>query len=252
MTELSPRARALIEAACQAPRPRPSPAVRARLKATVRVRVAATPGLSLTTMIGGGAVAAALLAAGLVLAPAARRDTAPEDQAPLVTPPAAASARTGTSVRPSVEGVAEPGDPRTAAAAPGPEAAGTGPARVPRPRAATKHRSTAPRPAQAPARGSSLAAEVALIAAADDAITRRDFGAARSALERHHRDHPHGALVPDRELLERLIDCAVTPGAQSRARARAVAARTSARTALTRLRAGCGLEPGDDEGPATP
>lgn len=113
-----------------------------------------------------------------------------------------------------------------------PDEASTGTAEVtshPAPRA----RAVAPLEPEEP-EVDTLALELELVDEAEDALARRDASSALGALDRHRREHPHGRLATEREVLRVLALCALERDDEARRAYDAL--RDTALTATTRAR----------------
>lgn len=202
----------------------PTPAKRAALRARIEAAVGAgAPGPAPRAwgrgLLVGGAGAAVLAGAVLFFAssePEPSREPAVPPPVTVTEPPAAAP------LAPVATEVAE------RAPAPPAEAAPSAP------------RERAPRtPPKAEPTGDSLAAELALVAAARRALARGDGEEATAALARHAREFPAGALTEERSALEVLALCATGQRARAVVAARAFLSRYPGSVSSSSVRGSC-------------
>jgi hypothetical protein len=89
----------------------------------------------------------------------------------------------------------------------------------------------------------SLEAEVALLREAQDALRRDDPRGARAVLDEHARRFPNGALAEECRAVRAIIDCQTKPGPRASAQAEAFVRRAPASPLGDRVRQACGLAP---------
>lgn len=97
----------------------------------------------------------------------------------------------------------------------------------------------APRAPKAARPAADLAAESALLASAQESLSRGDAPAALAALQRHQRLHPDGALTPEREAARVLALCAAGRKIEARAAAAAFLSRHASSPLAARVGAAC-------------
>ncbi|HET8934910.1 MAG TPA: hypothetical protein VFN67_15790 [Polyangiales bacterium] len=191
MSDLSPKARALI--AASRPALRPTNADRERLEAALRAKLG---GEALPSDLASGAALWKLVAAATIsvclLGGIALRVLQPDPPQLAPSPPTAPQPEAAVEAAPTI-------DPQPTAA----------PVALPPPPNAKPRASAAPR--------DQLAREVALLSRATTALHAGDAAAALETLEEHQRKFPHGSLREERSIAKAQALCSMGREREGRA-----------------------------------
>ncbi|HEX2678306.1 MAG TPA: hypothetical protein VHM19_16755 [Polyangiales bacterium] len=247
MTELSPESRRLIELTRDADGP--LPADRARMDARLALVLGAG---ALGTNVAAGSTAQATSSGGTLLGSAKLawlagalaltaavvgvgllQHTSPRGGTPSAVARAPVPAPRAAPVEPPVAVVPPP----TAAAPSGPQALPTPPKPVAaQPRIA---RAAKPTTAQAASPTNDLSRELALLAAARDALRGGDASKALASLAQHEHDFPNGTLREERLATQALASCTLQRYAEGRAYLGALLQSAPSSPLIARVRSAC-------------